>query len=161
MTTFSQEEETRNAAIQLANMPEGYLFKAETEDKKPEYPELWFMFDGMNTVVANFHEFGDEEDEETGYGFVLQIRDSPYWGDIYDNTREFGQKVATETDHGSVIVAPIKPEDKEKVLQAFNDIGFGAKKASDQDHEELIREMDKLSTIKGGENKKCKGKGKS
>ena len=127
-------------------------------EKKPEYPELWFMFDGMNTVVANFHEFGDKEEE---HGFVLQIRDTPYWSDIYDNTRNFGQKTATETDHGNIVVAPIKEDDKEDVLRAFNDIGFGAKKASDQDHEELIREMDKLSTIKGGESKKYKGKGKS
>jgi hypothetical protein len=32
-----------------------------------------------------------------------------------------------------------------------------AKKATDQDHDELIRELDKLATIKGGESKKYKG----
>jgi hypothetical protein len=143
------------AAAMLAEVADEYIIKAEDEDKKdkdakPEYPELWFMFDGLNTVVANFHEYPENEDEGIESGFVLQIRDTPYWSDIYDNTREFGQKTATETEHGSIIVAPIKPENKEDVLKAFNDIGFGAKKAKDQDHEELIREMDKLSTIKGG-----------
>ena len=149
------------AAAMVAEVADEYITKAENEDKKPEYPELWFMFDGLNTVVANFHEYPENEDEGIESGFVLQIRDTPYWSDIYDNTREFGQKTATETAHGSIIVAPIKSEVKEDVLRAFNDIGFGAKKATDQDHEELIREMDKLSTIKGGESKKYKGKGKS
>ena len=34
-----------------------------------------------------------------------------------------------------------------------------AKKAKKEDHEELLKEMDKLSTIKGGEGKKYKDKG--
>ena len=58
---------------------------------------------------------------------------------------------------GNILVAPIEPDDKESVLQAFNDLGFVAKKATDEDHEELIRELDKLATIKGGESKKYKG----
>ena len=45
-------------------------------------------------------------------------------------------------------MAPIKLEDKEDVLRAFNDIGFGAKKATDQEDAELIREMVKLSARK-------------
>ena len=178
---ITQEEGVVSIAVQLANMVEEYLAKAESEDEEPEdeepdddkpeddeseddepeYPELWFMFDGVNTVIATFHDYPEDEDAGIEKGFILQIRDTPYWSDIYDNTREFGQKTATETEHGNIIVAPIKPEVKEDVLRAFNDIGFGAKRATDQDHEELIREMDKLSTIKGGESKKYKGKGNS
>ena len=138
-----------------------------TEKKKPEvseYPDLWYMFDAVNNLVAGFHEYGDKEGEEE-YGFVLQIEtdkgSSPYWPVIYDNLRDFGKKVATETDDGNIIVAPIEPDDKESVLEAFNDIGFVAKRAKDEDIEELIRELDKLSTIKGGESKKYKGKGGS
>ena len=124
---------------------------------KPEYPELWFMFDGVNNLVANMHEFGDEEDEEDGYGFSLNIEDTEYWSDIYDAVRDFSSKTATELEGGNILVAPIEPDDKESVLQAFNDLGFVAKKATDEDHEELIRELDKLATIKGGESKKYKG----
>lgn len=124
---------------------------------KPEYPELWFMFDGVNNLVANMHEFGDEEDEEDGYGFSLNIEDTEYWSEIYDAVRDFSSKTATELEGGNILVAPIEPDDKESVLQAFNDLGFVAKKATDEDHEELIRELDKLATIKGGESKKYKG----
>ena len=124
---------------------------------KPEYPELWFMFDGVNNLVANMHEFGDEEDEEDGYGFSLNIEDTEYWSDIYDAVRDFSSKTATELEGGNILVAPIEPDDKESVLQAFNDLGFVARKATDEDHEELIRELDKLATIKGGESKKYKG----
>ena len=124
---------------------------------KPEYPELWFMFDGVNNLVANMHEFGDEEDEEDGYGFSLNIEDTEYWSEIYDAVRDFSSKTATELDGGNILVAPIEPDDKESVLQAFNDLGFVARKATDEDHEELIRELDKLATIKGGESKKYKG----
>ena len=124
---------------------------------KPEYPELWFMFDGVNNLVANMHEFGDEEDEEDGYGFSLNIEDTEYWSEINDAVRDFSSKTATELEGGNILVAPIEPDDKESVLQAFNDLGFVAKKATDEDHEELIRELDKLATIKGGESKKYKG----
>ena len=124
---------------------------------KPEYPELWFMFDGVNNLVANMHEFGDEDDEEDGYGFSLNIEDTEYWSEIYDAVRDFSSKTATELEGGNILVAPIEPDDKESVLQAFNDLGFVAKKATDEDHEELIRELDKLATIKGGESKKYKG----
>jgi len=124
---------------------------------KPEYPELWFMFDGVNNLVANMHEFGDEDDEEDGYGFSLNIEDTEYWSEIYDAVRDFSSKTATELEGGNILVAPIESDDKESVLQAFNDLGFVAKKATDEDHEELIRELDKLATIKGGESKKYKG----
>jgi len=135
----------------------------KSRPKKSEHPELWYMFDAVNTLVAGFHVYGDKDDEEEGYGFVLQIEtdqgSSEYWPVIYDNVRDFGKKVATETAHGNIIVAPIDPEDKQDVLETFNDLGFVAKRATDQDADELIRELDKLSTIKGGESKKYKGKG--
>ena len=135
----------------------------KSRPKKSEHPELWYMFDAVNTLVAGFHEYGDKDDEEEEYGFVLQIEtdqgSSEYWPVIYDNLRDFCKKVATETEHGNIIVAPIDPEDKQDVLETFNDLGFVAKRATDQDSDELIRELDKLSTIKGGESKKYKGKG--
>ena len=122
-------------------------------EKKPTYPELWHMYDGMDNLVAGFHEFGDKDSEEEDYGFVLQIEDTEYWAEIYDAVRAFGQKVAQELENGNVIVAPIKPEDKENVLMAFTSLGFVAKKATDQYHEEMIRELKKLSRAKVGKSK--------
>ena len=132
----------------------------KSRPKKPDNPELWYMFDAVNNMVAGFHEFGDKDNEEEEYGFVLQIEtDTEYWPVVYDNVRDFGKKVATETAHGNIIVAPIDPDDKQDVLETFTDLGFVAKRATDQDIDEIIRELDKLSTVKGGESKKYKGKG--
>jgi len=134
-----------------------------TEKKKPEtseYPELWYMFDAIDNLVAGFHEYGDKEDPEEGYGFTLQIdTEMDYWAEVYDATRDFGQKTATQLDNGNILVAPIDPDDKQDVLETFTGLGFVAKRATDEDHEELIRELDKLATVKGGESKKYKGKG--
>ena len=41
-----------------------------------------------------------------------------------------------------------------EALDAITGAGFIAKKATDDDHEEIIRELDKLQTIKGGESKR-------
>ena len=45
----------------------------KSSPKTSEYPELWYMFDAVNTLVAGFHEYGDKDDDEEDYGFVLQI----------------------------------------------------------------------------------------
>jgi len=36
----------------------------KSRPKKSEHPELWYMFDAVNTLVAGFHEYGDRDDEE-------------------------------------------------------------------------------------------------
>ena len=49
----------------------------------------------------------------------------------------------------------IGPVEKEVALDMITDnMGFMARKATDDDHDEVIREMDKLKTIKGGESKR-------
>ena len=53
----------------------------------------------------------------------------------------------------SVLIVDV---DKEEALDAITGAGFMAKKATDKDHDELIRELDKLQTVKGGESKKYK-----
>ena len=135
-----------------------YLLLAE-DDEKPEYPDLYFMFDGVNTLVAMMNEWseesdnGDEDDEDTNSGLALVIQDTDYWPDIYQSVRGFGQETAQELDNGNVLVAPISKKDTQNVIDAFTGIGFIVRKATDQDHDELIRELDKLGTIKGGESK--------
>ena len=53
----------------------------------------------------------------------------------------------------SVIIADV---DKDEVTKAFNNAGFAVVGVSDEDHDELIRELDKLKTVKGGESKRYK-----
>jgi len=57
-----------------------------------------------------------------------------------------------EWEH-SVLITDV---DKDKLTEAFNNAGFVAIKAEDKDHDELIRELDKLQTVKGGESKTYK-----
>ena len=136
---------------------QNYLSLAEDEEK-PEYPDLYFMFDGVNTLVAMMNEWeeeseDDDEEEKVNSGLALVIQDTNYWSDIYQSVREFGKQTAKELDNGLILVAPISKDDTQNVIDSFTNIGFIVRKASDQDHDELIRELDKLGTIQGGESK--------
>jgi len=51
--------------------------KSKKKPEGSEHPELWYMFDAVNNMVAGFHEFGDKDNEEEEYGFVLQIETFP------------------------------------------------------------------------------------
>jgi hypothetical protein len=46
--------------------------------------------------------------------------------------------------------------DKDEIIEAYNNAGFAVVLAGPKDHEELLRELDKLQTVKGGESKKYK-----
>ena len=46
--------------------------------------------------------------------------------------------------------------DKDELIDSYNNAGFAVVKASTQDHDEIVRELDKLQTVKGGESKKYK-----
>ena len=48
----------------------------------------------------------------------------------------------------------IAPVDKEEALNVLTDSGFMASLSTDEDNDELLRELDKLETIKGGESKR-------
>ena len=75
--------------------------------------------------------------------------DNEYFDEMFTFLSPLGSDVK-ELSHSVAII----DVDKEEALDAITGAGFIAKKATDDDHEEIIRELDKLQTIKGGESKR-------
>ena len=123
--------------------------KEEDEDKdekeEDEYPEIWFIFDGVGTYL------GQIAQNATGnfHAQITKDERNEYFEEMFTFLRPLGSD-GKELSHSAVI-----PDvDKEEALDAITGAGFVAKKATDADHEELLRELDKLQTIKGGESKR-------
>ena len=81
---------------------------------------------------------------------VLKSR-NPFFDELVHITGPLGHG-GDEFKH-SVVITDV---DLDEVTEAYNNAGFAVVGASDQDHEELLRELDKLQTVKGGESKKYK-----
>ena len=120
----------------------------EEKEKKEEYPEMWFISDGMGIHLGNVSL------NATGKFHAQISKDlrNVYFAELFTMARPLGSK-AIEKEF-SVIIPDV---DKEAVLDAFTDAGFLATRAGDEGFEELTRELDKLQTVKGGESKKYKG----
>ena len=118
------------------------------DDKdKPKYPEMWFLYDQPGTCLGNI-----ALDNTGSYSVQISKDDNnPYFDELFTIARPLGSK-GVEWKH-SVLITDV---DKEEITEAFNNAGFVAIKAEDNDHDELIRELDKLQTVKGGESKKYK-----
>ncbi len=117
----------------------------EDEEEEDKYPEIWFIFDGVGTYL------GQVAQNDTG-NFHAQITkddSNEYFDEMFTFLRPLGSD-GKELSHSAVII----DVDKEEALDAITGAGFIAKKATDDDHEEIIRELDKLQTIKGGESKR-------
>ena len=132
-------------------MADELLIKAEEADAEDEeqdedeYPEVWFIFDGMGTYL------GQIAQNATGnfHAQITKDERNEYFEEMFTFLRSLGSD-AKELSHSAVII----DIDKEEALDAINGAGFIAKKATDDDHEEILRELDKLQTIKGGESKR-------
>jgi len=132
-------------------MSDEVLLKAEEADadedekEEDEYPEIWFIFDGVGTYL------GQVAKNATGNFHVQITKDerNEYFDEMFTFLRPLGSD-GKELSHSAVII----DIDKEEALDAITGAGFIAKKATDDDHEEIIRELDKLQTIKGGESKR-------
>lgn len=132
-------------------MAEELLIKAEEADAEDEeqdeddYPEIWFIFDGMGTYL------GQIAKNATGnfHAQITKDERNEYFDEMFTFLRSLGSDV--EELSNSVVIIDV---DKEDALDAVTGAGFMARKATDEDHEELIRELDKLQTIKGGESKR-------
>ena len=132
-------------------MSDELLIKAEEADadedekEEDEYPEIWFIFDGVGTYLwqvaknatGNFH------------AQITKDERNEYFDEMFTFLRPLGSD-GKELSHSAVII----DVDKEEALDAITGAGFIAKKATDDDHKEIIRELDKLQTIKGGESKR-------
>ena len=132
-------------------MSDEVLLKAEEADadedekEEDEYPEIWFIFDGVGTYL------GQVAKNATGNFHVQITKDerNEYFDEMFTFLRPLGSD-DKELSHSAVII----DVDKEEALDAITGAGFIAKKATDDDHKEIIRELDKLQTIKGGESKR-------
>ena len=132
-------------------MADELLIKAEEADAEDdeqdedEYPEVWFIFDGMGTYL------GQIAKNATGnfHAQITKDEQNEYFDEMFTFLRPLGSD-AKELSYSAVII----DVDKEEALDAVTEAGFMARKATDDDHEEIIRELDKLQTIKGGESKR-------
>ena len=132
-------------------MADELLIKAEEADAEDEeqdedeYPEVWFIFDGMGTYL------GQIAQNATGnfHAQITKDERNEYFDEMFTFLRPLGSD-AKELSQSAVII----DVDKEEALDAVTEAGFMARKATDDDHEEIIRELDKLQTIKGGESKR-------
>jgi len=131
-------------------MTDELLIKAEEandEDEKDEdqYPEMWFITDGVGTHLGMIAE------NATGnfHAQLTKNERNEYFEEMFTFLRPLGSD-AKELSHSAVII----DVDKEEALDAVTGAGFIARKATDTDHQEIIRELDKLQTIKGGESKR-------
>ena len=132
-------------------MADEVLLKAEEaeddkdEKEEDEYPEIWFIFDGMGTYL------GQIAQNATGnfHAQITKDERNEYFDEMFTFLRPLGSD-AKELSYSAVII----DVDKEEALDAVTEAGFMARKATDDDHEEIIRELDKLQTIKGGESKR-------
>ena len=131
--------------------PMELMEKAEADDEEDEqddedqYPEIWFIFDGMGTYL------GQIAKNATGnfHAQITKDERNEYFEEMFTFLRPLGSD-AKELSHSAVII----DIDKEEALDAVTGAGFIARKATDDDHDEIIRELDKLQTIKGGESKR-------
>jgi len=132
-------------------MSDEVLLKAEEADadedekEEDEYPEIWFIFDGVGTYL------GQVAKNATGnfHAQITKDERNEYFDEMFTFLRPLGSD-GKELSHSAVII----DVDKEEALDAITGAGFIAKKATDDDHKEIIRELDKLQTIKGGESKR-------
>ena len=119
----------------------------EDDKDEPKYPEMWFFYDQPGTCLGNI-----ALDASGSYSVQISKDDNnPYFDELFTIARPLGDK-GIEWKH-SVLITGV---DKEEITEAFNNAGFVAIKADDNDHDELIRELDKLQTVKGGESKTYK-----
>ena len=132
-------------------MSDEVLLKAEEADnekdekEEDEYPEIWFIVDGVGTHLGMIAK------NATGNFHAQLSKDArnEYFEEMFTFLRPLGSD-AKELSHSAVII----DVDKEEALDAVTGAGFIARKATDDDHDEIIRELDKLQTIKGGESKR-------
>jgi len=119
----------------------------EEEKDEKKNPEIWWIYDGRGVCLGNI-----ALDATGSYSAQISKDDNnPFFDELIHMTGPLGHG-GDEFKH-SVVITDV---DLDEVTEAYNNAGFAVVGASDQDHEELLRELDKLQTVKGGESKKYK-----
>ena len=135
-----------------------YIGKAKKK-KEPKYPEVWFIYDGVGYFIG-YVAANPEDKHPDKFHVILSAGlpgyPNPYFDELERMILGLGDEIyqlpeMVDGTSGGLMVAPV---DKEEALTAFTNAGFMAKRAKKDDHEELLREMDKLQTTKGGESKR-------
>tara|TARA_Y100000310_G_C20302009_1_gene632255 strand:+ start:162 stop:524 length:363 start_codon:yes stop_codon:yes gene_type:complete len=108
-------------------------------------PDLWFFFD----LRGEYHGHVTTGENDKG---ILMLKK----GEYDDFLIEIGEKLGSPQDMDTNIAVPDVDVNDTKKL--FDDEGFTVTKATDDDFDEIKRELDKLETIKGGESKKYKSR---
>ena len=132
-------------------MPED---KEKDDDKK--YPEIWRLFDGVGTYLGYISENPESSPAPDKFHILINGRENPYLDELVWTFHPLGEEIYELPEHsdgepGSYVIAPV---DKEEALDVLTDSGFMAALSTDEDNDELLRELDKLETIKGGESKR-------
>tara|TARA_Y100000310_G_scaffold260260_1_gene269109 strand:+ start:5787 stop:6155 length:369 start_codon:yes stop_codon:yes gene_type:complete len=119
-----------------------------TKNKKSKVSKkVWFLFDLRGEYHGHFGVGAN------GDG-VLMLKKGDYDSFLLSLGKQVGDP--EELDYNYIV----KDVDVEETHKLFDDEGFTIQKATNQDFDELKRELDKLETIKGGESEKYKrGKG--
>ena len=133
--------------------------KAKKKTNKIEYPEVWFMYDGVGSFLGYIGANPPERHPDKFHIVVsagLPGYPNPYFDELERIMVTLGPEIydlpaMLDGKRGGIMIAPV---DKEDALDALTAAGFMARKAQVADHEELLREIDKLQTIKGGESKR-------
>ena len=126
------------------------------KEKKKKYPEVWYIFDGAEDYLGYLADNPEDKDPDLMH-LMINGRHNPYLAEMVWTLYPLGKEVYELPDHvdgepGGYMIGPVE---KEVALDMITDnMGFMARKATDDDHDEVIREMDKLKTIKGGESKR-------
>ncbi|MAH44971.1 hypothetical protein CMI37_04030 [Candidatus Pacearchaeota archaeon] len=127
----------------------------DDEDDEDKIPEVWFIFDGVGTYLGYVSENPPEKDPDQHH-ILITGRENPYLDELVWSLQGLGENIYELPEHldgepGSYVIAPV---DSEEAFMVLNEMGFMATRATKQDFDELLREMDKLQTIKGGESKR-------
>jgi len=112
---------------------------------KQDNPDLWFFFD----MRGEYHGHVTTGENEKG---VLMLKKGDYDKYLLSLGKQMGRPKPLSYNF------MIPDVDVDKTRDLFEDEGFTVTKATDEDFDEIKRELDKLETIKGGESTKYKAK---
>ena len=119
----------------------------EKKEKKKKYPEVWYIFDGVEDYLGYLAD--NPEDKDPGLmHLMINGRHNSYLAEMVWTLHPLGKEVYELPDHidgepGGYLIAPVE---KEVALDMITDnMGFMARKATDLDHKELLAELEKLS----------------
>ena len=112
-----------------------------TKNKRKKNDDMWFLFD----LRGEYHGHVAVGANDKGVLMLKKGDDDKF---LLSLGNEVGDPEELQFNY------MVKDVDVDATRKLFDDEGFTIQKATNQDFDELKRELDKLETIKGGESKK-------